>query len=171
MENMRLCQAGERIEVAHIINAAAAKYRGVIPDDCWHDPYMSEAELDAEVRAGVVFHGYVDGGRLLGVMGLQHVDDVRLIRHAYVRPEAQGRGIGGKLLRHLLDGDGGKVLVGTWTAASWAIGFYRRHGFTMVPHDCIESLLRRYWDVSNRQVESSVVLTGPGSGEGGECRS
>jgi GNAT superfamily N-acetyltransferase len=151
---IRRCGGDERAEILAIVNAAAEAYRDVIPADCWHEPYMPAAELDAEMAAGVAFWGYDDDGRLLGVMGIQPVRDVDLIRHAYVLPESQGRGVGGALLEHLLASATRRVLVGTWAAAEWAIRFYRRHGFEPAPQD----LLRTYWTIPDRQVETSVVL-------------
>jgi GNAT superfamily N-acetyltransferase len=155
---IRRCRDDEREAMTAIVNAAAEAYRGVIPADRWHEPYMSRAELDAEIAAGVAFWGYEDGGALIGVMGIQPVRDVVLIRHAYVAPAAQGRGIGGALLRHLLATVSGPVLVGTWAAAEWAIRFYVRHGFALVPRERVPQLLRAYWDIPERQVETSVVL-------------
>ncbi len=147
--------------MGRIINAAAEAYRGVIPDDCWHEPYMSAAELDAEIAAGVAFWGAADSaGALVGVMGIQPVLDVELIRHAYVDPARQGEGVGGALLQHLLDSARpGRLLVGTWAAATWAIAFYERHGFRLVTPAEKDELLARYWDISPRQVETSVVLS------------
>jgi len=146
-----------------IINDAAQAYRGVIPADRWHEPYMPEGELRREIEAGVVFWGWDEDGRLLGVMGLQDVDDVALIRHAYVVPAAQGRGLGGRLLEFLLANASRRVLVGTWAAATWAIGFYEKHGFTLVSAAEKERLLRKYWTIPDRQIETSVVLAGPGA--------
>jgi GNAT superfamily N-acetyltransferase len=155
---IRRCRDDEREAILGIVNAAAEAYRGVIPADRWHEPYMPRAELDAEIAAGVVFWGYEQDGALIGVMGIQPVRDVVLIRHAYVAPAAQGRGIGGALLRHLLATVSGAVLVGTWAAAEWAIRFYVRHGFALVPRERVPQLLRAYWDIPERQVETSVVL-------------
>jgi GNAT superfamily N-acetyltransferase len=152
--HIRRCRDGERAAVAAIVNAAAEAYRGVIPPDRWHDPYMPADQLDAEIAAGVAFWGYEADGVLLGVMGIQPVRDVELIRHAYVRPESQGRGVGGALLAHLLATATRPVLVGTWAAAEWAVRFYRRHGFEPAPQD----LLRTYWTIPERQIETSVVL-------------
>jgi GNAT superfamily N-acetyltransferase len=148
-----------------IVNAAAEAYRGVIPADRWHEPYMPADELAAEIAAGVAFSGYDDGGRLLGVMGIQPVGDVELIRHAYVRPEAQGRGVGAALLAHLRAHSDGELLVGTWTAAEWAIRFYERHGFTRYSPERSAELLHTYWQIPARQVETSVVLGSPARGE------
>jgi GNAT superfamily N-acetyltransferase len=147
-----------------IVNGAAEAYRGVIPDDCWHEPYMTSRELDAEIAAGVRFWVCELDGSLLGVMGVQPKADVDLIRHAYVRPGSQRRGIGGALLRHLQDMTERRVLVGTWAAADWAIDFYRRHGFELVTPQRKDELLRTYWDIPERQVETSVVLANPSFG-------
>ncbi len=136
-----------------IINDAAERYRGVIPDDRWHDPYFSAAYLASEIASGVRFLGYEAGGELLGVMGVQDVDDVTLIRHAYVSPRAQGAGIGGKLLRSLLAMTDMPVLIGTWADADWAIAFYEKHGFACVSAEEKTRLLRRYWNIPERQVE------------------
>jgi GNAT superfamily N-acetyltransferase len=137
-----------------IVNAAAEAYRGVIPADRWHDPYMPAGELDEEIAAGVRFWGCEADGELAGLMGIQAVRDVELIRHAFVEPARQGQGIGGALLEHLLRAATRPVLVGTWAAAGWAIRFYERHGFTRASQD----LLRTYWTIPERQVETSVVL-------------
>lgn len=144
-----------------IINAAAEAYRGKIPADCWHEPYMSTDELSAEVAAGVAFTGCEVDGVLAGVMGIQTVRNVDLIRHAYVLPVHQGAGVGSALISALHVRDGAQVLVGTWAAATWAIGFYERHGFGLVPEQVKAPLLRTYWTVSERQIETSVVLASP----------
>lgn len=156
---IRRCSADEAPVIRAIINAASQKYRGVIPDNCWHDPYFSEAELAAELAAGVVFWGVEADGELVGVMGVQPSRDVHLIRHAYVSPARQGSGIGGLLLRHLRERTPGAMLIGTWAAATWAIDFYLRHGFRLVPREKTAELLNRYWSISKRQTETSVVLT------------
>ena len=130
----------------------------MIPDDCWHEPYMPAEELADEMAASVEFWGYEDDGVLLGVMGIQAVREVALIRHAYVLPDSQGRGIGGALLAHLERSRTGRLLVGTWAAAHWAIRFYERHGFELVPREETADLLHAYWDIPARQVEVSVVL-------------
>ena len=119
-------------DIFTIVNDAAQAYKGVIPADRWHEPYMPLEELRDEIAAGVKFWGYADGGRLVGVMGMQPVKDVTLIRHAYVRTEKRNHGIGGKLLHHLLERIEGKILVGTWQAAGWAVRFYQKHGFQLV---------------------------------------
>jgi GNAT superfamily N-acetyltransferase len=148
----------ERDELLAIINEAAQVYRGVIPADRWHDPYFSAEYLESEIGAGVRFFGYEVDGELLGVMGVQDVDDVTLIRHAYVRPSAQREGVGGRLLRSLLAKTTAPVLIGTWADAYWAVAFYEKHGFTVVSPEEKTRLLRRYWDIPERQVETSVVL-------------
>ena len=158
---IRVCREDEREAIFEIVNRAAAVYRGVIPEDRWHEPYMPMDELEAEIAAGVEFWGFEDGGELLGVMGIQPVEDVYLIRHAYVRPQAQGRGVGGALLASLESRVTAQLLVGTWAAAAWAIRFYERHGFAAVPGARVASLLRRYWSIPERQVETSVVLAKP----------
>ncbi len=141
-----------------IINEAAEAYRGVIPADCWCEPYMPEEELRAEIAAGVDFFAYEADGGLLGVMGRQPLTEVTLIRHAYVRTRVQQQGLGAQLLSHLLRDVGAPVLVGTWAAAWWAIRFYEKHGFKLVTPAEKDRLLRRYWTISDRQVETSVVL-------------
>jgi GNAT superfamily N-acetyltransferase len=155
---IRRCRDDEREAILAIVNAAAEAYRGAIPPDRWHDPYMPAAELDAEIAAGVVFWGYEEDGELIGVMGVQDVGDVDLIRHAYVAPAAQRKGVGGALIRHLLRRASRRMLVGTWAAAGWAIAFYERHGFELLPRDEAAELLRRYWTIPERQIETSVVL-------------
>src|SRR4051812_11906631 len=132
-----------------------------IPADCWHEPYMPAAELDGEIAAGVTFWGYEAEGALLGVMGIQPVRDVDLIRHAYVLPPAQGQGVGTALLRHLRASSGRRMLIGTWAAAEWAIRFYRHHGFELVPAGQKKELLKEYWTVPERQIDPSVGLADP----------
>jgi N-acetylglutamate synthase-like GNAT family acetyltransferase len=156
-----------------VINEAAAAYRGVIPADRYHDPYMPATELRAEIDAGVVFWAWAEAGEILGVMGIQIVQDVTLIRHAYVRTAAQRRGIGARLLGHLRAQASRPLLVGTWADAAWAIRFYEKHGFALVTPEQKAALLRRYWTVPERQIETSVVLAERGwragagaSGEG-----
>ena len=158
---IRPCRDEERDALLEIVNAAAEAYRGVIPADRWREPYMPAAELDDEIGAGVVFWGYEDAGELVGVMGIQPVQDVVLIRHAYVRPADQGSGMGGALLEHLTRDATRQLLVGTWAAAEWAIRFYERHGFALVDRERIAPLLKRYWAIPERQVETSVVLARP----------
>jgi GNAT superfamily N-acetyltransferase len=155
---IRPCRDEERPAILSIVNAAAEVYRGVIPADRWHEPYMPAQELDAEIAAGVAFWGDERDGDLVGVMGIQPVRDVDLIRHAYVRPAAQGMGVGRALLDHLMARAEGPLLVGTWASATWAIRFYERNGFSLVSTARKNELLRDYWDIPERQVETSVVL-------------
>jgi GNAT superfamily N-acetyltransferase len=164
MPTIRPCRHDDRDAIFEIVNAAAEAYRGVIPADRWHDPYMPMAELEAEIAAGVAFWGYEADGALLGIMGIQPVRDVDLIRHAYVVPASQGRGIGGDLLEHLMRSATRRVLVGTWAAAEWAIRFYRRHGFQQVTAEQKDELLKTYWAIPERQIATSVVLARPAIG-------
>lgn len=156
---IRACTTADVEAIDEIINDAARAYRGNVPDDCLHDPYMSRAELLREIGDGVRFSGWDERGVLLGVMGLQDVQDVSLIRHAYVRSTAQGQGIGGKLLDRLIGESTRPLLVGTWAAAEWAIRLYERHGFTLTGPEEKDRLLAKYWKISDRQRETSVVLT------------
>ena len=158
MNTLRACGPDDVSTILAIVNAAAEAYRGVIPPDCFHDPYMPEDELRREIAAGVEFRGCESGGELIGVMGLQAVNDMALIRHAYVRPEAQGSGAGGALLAGLMRRTTRPVLVGTWADASWAIRFYERNGFVRIPDARAPGLFGRYWSISPRQVAVSVVL-------------
>jgi GNAT superfamily N-acetyltransferase len=161
MSRVRRCRDDERDEMLRIVNLAAEAYQGVIPADRWREPYMPTDELDEEIAAGVVFWGYESEGELLGVMGIQAVRDVDLIRHAYVMPGRQRGGVGSELLEHLVCLSTQRLLVGTWAAAEWAIGFYRRHGFELVTPAQKTALLRSYWRIPERQVETSVVLAKP----------
>ena len=171
MSNVRRCRDDERAAILAIVNAAAQAYRGVIPADRWHEPYMPAAELDAEFDAGVIFWGYEQDDALIGVMGLQAVRDVDLIRHAYVLPGRQRQGIGAALIAHLRAMNlramnlramsARRMLVGTWAAADWAVRFYRRHGFAMVSPERKTALLKAYWNIPERQIETSVVLSSP----------
>jgi N-acetylglutamate synthase-like GNAT family acetyltransferase len=155
---IRRCEQSDFEAMYALINDAAQVYRGVIPADRWQEPYMPREELQHEIDAGVEFWGYEEGGELLGVMGIQPVQDVTLIRHAYVRTAHQHRGIGSQLLRHLLAMTDRPTLIGTWAAAAWAVRFYERHGFRLVTLQEKERLLRKYWHIPERQVETSVVL-------------
>ena len=141
-----------------IVNEAAQAYRGVIPADRWHEPYMPRDELEHEIADGVVFWVAEEDGQLSGVMGIQDKGEVALVRHAYVIPTVQRKGVGTKLLRRVEALTDKPVLIGTWAAASWAIEFYRRNGFTVVTNADKDFLLRRYWSIPARQVETSVVL-------------
>jgi GNAT superfamily N-acetyltransferase len=155
---IRRCRDEDRAAVFDIVNQAAAAYRGIIPADRWHEPYMPREELDDEIAAGVVFWGHARDGRLTGVMGIQRVRDVQLIRHAYVLPAEQGSGVGRELIAYLAERADAPLLVGTWAAATWAIRFYERNGFGLVTPERKDELLRTYWDIPERQVETSVVL-------------
>jgi GNAT superfamily N-acetyltransferase len=161
MGTIRSCRPDDHAAILAIVNAAAEAYRGVIPPDCWHEPYFASSQLEREIEAGVAFWGYEADGVLIGAMGMQTVRDVDLIRHAYVLPTQQHRGIGGRLLEHLRGSTARRVLVGTWAAAEWAIRFYQRHGFELVSPAQKTSLLQTYWTVSARQIETSVVLANP----------
>jgi GNAT superfamily N-acetyltransferase len=151
----------ERAAILTIVNAAAEAYRGVIPADRWHDPYMTRRALDGEIESGVEFWGYESDGALVGVMGMQAVGDVTLIRHAYVSPRSQRRGVGSALLERLARSTTRRMLVGTWAAAEWAVNFYRRHGFELVSPERGAALLETYWRIPDRQIEASVVLANP----------
>jgi GNAT superfamily N-acetyltransferase len=167
MSPIRPCRRGEQAAILAIVNAAAEAYRGVIPADRWHEPYMDSGELARELADGVAFWGYEADGALIGVMGIQPVDDVDLIRHAYVLPGNQGTGIGRDLLVHLRALSARRMLVGTWAAAEWAIRFYRRNGFEQVSPERKTVLLQTYWNIPERQIETSVVLASPPLGDGG----
>lgn len=155
---IRKCELRDSETIYEIINDAAQAYKGIIPDDCWKEPYMSKEHLLQEIEAGVQFWGYLEDGQLIGVMGIQDVADVSLIRHAYVRTEKRNLGIGGKLIAHLKTLTNKPLLIGTWAAANWAIGFYEKHGFKVVSIEEKNSLLKKYWNISERQIETSVVL-------------
>ncbi|HEX2467130.1 MAG TPA: GNAT family N-acetyltransferase [Solirubrobacterales bacterium] len=161
MGAIRPCRGDDRTAILAIVNAAAEAYRGVIPADRWKEPYMPADELDAEIAAGVEFWGYEADGDLLGIVGIQPARDVDLIRHAYVLPASQGRGVGRALMRHVRRLSDRRMLVGTWAAAEWAIRFYERNGFKLVPPELTAQLLRTYWTIPDRQVETSVVLADP----------
>ena len=156
---IRLCTNQNFETIWTIVNDGAQAYKGIIPADRWTEPYMSKEKLEHEIADGVVFWGYEDAGELVGVMGIQAVQDVTLIRHAYVRTSHQKRGIGAELLSHLRGMASGPLLIGTWAAAVWAIRFYERNGFRMVNADEKNRLLKKYWTVPERQIETSVVLT------------
>lgn len=146
-------------DAVNVVNDAAQAYKGVIPADRWKEPYMPVSELKLEVESGVEFYGWKENGALIAVMGIQLVNDVTLIRHAYVLTAYQRRGIGEKLLKHLLRlARTSTALVGTWEAAYWAVRFYEKHGFTLVPKEEKDRLLRKYWNIPERQIETSVVL-------------
>jgi GNAT superfamily N-acetyltransferase len=158
MTPIRPCRDDERGAILAIVNAAAEAYRGVIPDDRWHEPYMDLRELDGEIAAGVAFWGHEADDALTGVMGIQPVGPFDLIRHAYVLPGSQGQGVGRALLAYLQRRSARPMLVGTWAAAEWAIRFYRNNGFELVSPERKTELLQTYWAIPERQVETSVVL-------------
>jgi GNAT superfamily N-acetyltransferase len=158
MRGIRICGDDERASMLAIVNAAAEAYRSVIPADCWHEPYMPRDELDHEIARGVMFWGYEEAGKLIGVMGLQPVRDVDLVRHAYVLPDRQRHGIGAALLKHVRRQSTRPMLIGTWAAAGWAIRFYQKHGFELVPPARKTALLQTYWSIPDRQAGASVVL-------------
>jgi len=155
---IRRCHETDFDMIWEIINDAARAYQGVIPEDRWKEPYMSRTELQHEISHGVEFWGFVENGVLTAVMGMQPVQDVTLIRHAYVRSDRQKLGIGGRLLSHLLSMAERPILIGTWADAAWAICFYQKHGFQLVSPEQKGLLLRRYWNIPERQIETSVVL-------------
>jgi N-acetylglutamate synthase-like GNAT family acetyltransferase len=155
---IRPCTEKDFDAVYTIINDAAIAYKGVIPPDCWHEPYMSTDYLRHELDSGVKFWGYEENKDLAGVMGIQDVQDVTLIRHAYVRTRYRNTGIGGKLLSYLTTLTSRPVLVGTWAAAVWAVRFYEKHGFRLVMPEEKDRLLKKYWSISERQIETSLVL-------------
>jgi N-acetylglutamate synthase-like GNAT family acetyltransferase len=144
--------------VYEIINDAAQAYKGIIPADRWHEPYMPQSELEEQIADGVRFTCYLEGDELLGVMGIQDKGEVNLIRHAYVSTQRRGGGIGGILLRELVEHSEKPILIGTWKAADWAIRFYEKHGFTRVSEEDKNRLLKTFWDIPERQIETSVVL-------------
>ncbi len=155
---IRPCNENDFDTILAIINDAAQAYCGVIPTNCFQVPYVPEEYLRHEIESGVRFFGWDEGGELVGVMGIQDVQDVTLIRHAYVRTANRNGGIGGKLLGELRKLTARTVLIGTWAAATWAIRFYEKHGFRMVTPEEKDRLLKKYWSISERQVETSVVL-------------
>ena len=158
---IRKCNESDLKAIFEIINDAAVAYKGVIPDDRWHEPYMPVDEIREAIKEGVVFWGFEHEGRLAGVMGIQNKTEVVLIRHAYVNTRLRRQGIGAKLLRHLEGLTDKPILVGTWKAAHWAIAFYRKNGYRLVSDKEKDRLLRKYWSIPDRQVETSVVLAKP----------
>jgi GNAT superfamily N-acetyltransferase len=156
---IRPCTDADTGRIFAIINDGAQAYKGIIPVDCWHEPYMPMAELQHELQAGVEFWGYQgNGGELAGVMGIQHVRDVTLIRHAYVRTVDRQQGIGTQLLAHLSSLTSRPILIGTWADATWAVAFYQKHGFRLLTPQEKNRLLKLYWTIPQRQIETSVVL-------------
>ena len=158
---IRTCTGQDFGTICLIINDAAHAYKGVIPADRWHEPYMPKVELRAAINDGVEFWGFEMNGALVGVMGVQSVQDVTLVRHAYVRTSHRRHGIGGLLLQYLLARIKTPTLIGTWAAADWAIRFYQKHGFRLVTPEDKDRLLPKYWGVPQRQIETSVVLGDP----------
>ncbi len=153
---IRKCQAGDTERLYFIINEAAKGYEGAIPADCYHQPYMTMDELEREMKR-MTFFGWEEKGELVGVMGFEPIKDVILIRHAYVLPQWQKQGIGSKLLGHLKSlVTTSRLLVGTWADAYWAIDLYQKHSFSLLPNK--DELLKTYWDIPQRQIETSVVL-------------
>lgn len=151
--------AADLSNILNVVNEAAIAYKGEIPEDRWKEPYMTAEELMQEIEIGVQFYGYQESDEVVGVMGIQSVNGVTLIRHAYVLPNYQRKGLGEKLLNHLLGlAKTSKVYVGTWTAAYWAIKFYHKHGFELVSTQEKNELLKKYWNIPERQIETSVVL-------------
>ena len=155
---IRKCKEGDFDAIYFIINDAAVAYKGIIPIDRWKEPYMSREELAGQINEGIVFWGYEKDSELIGVMGIQHVKDVTLIRHAYVRTASQNQGIGSKLLTALRSKTSRPVLIGTWAAAHWAVRFYEKRGFRLVSSEEKDRLLKAYWSIPERQIETSVVL-------------
>ena len=159
METIRELLSSDFDSILEIVNDAAQAYRGVIPEDRGREPYMSAEELREEIDAGVKFYGWVEDRRLVGVMGIQPVKDTTLIRHSYVLKKYQGRGIGRKLLEHLISiAVTSEILVGKWKSASWAIRFYEKNGFKLTSDKEKDRLLRKYWRIPDRQISTSVVL-------------
>jgi len=155
---IRACTPTDFDDMFDIINDAAQAYRGIIPEDRWHEPYMPKSELQHEIDDGVVFWGYEDSGMLIGVMGIQDKGDVDLIRHAYVRTNRRKQGVGTTLLHYLESRSVKPLLIGTWTDAVWAVRFYQKNGYRLLEKDEKNRLLRKYWSIPERQVETSVVL-------------
>ncbi|MBN2150312.1 MAG: GNAT family N-acetyltransferase [Candidatus Lokiarchaeota archaeon] len=160
---IRKCTGADFDSILDVINDSAIAYKGHIPEDCWHEPYMTREYLQNEIDARVEFWAYEEGGLIVGVMGIQDVQDVTLFRHAYVRTASRNRGVGGKLIERLGGLASRPVLVGTWKAATWAIRFYEKHGFRLVDEETKDALLKKYWTIPERQVDTSVVLVQQGS--------
>ena len=152
------CEQKDFNEIYEIINDAATAYKGIIPIDRWHEPYMTHEELNKQIDEGIQFWGYTEDGKIIGVMGIQFKQDVTLIRHAYVRTTERNKGIGSKLLEHLYSISTTPVLIGTWADAKWAIEFYQKHGFRLLLKKEKDKLLNKYWTIPVRQIETSVVL-------------
>jgi N-acetylglutamate synthase-like GNAT family acetyltransferase len=157
---IRKCTEADFETVFEIINDAAEAYKGIIPGDRWHEPYMSREQLKQESDAGVSFWGFEEDGALIGVMGMQDKGDVTLIRHAYVKSQKRNHGVGSRLLQFLESTTEKPILIGTWADATWAVAFYQKYGYRLVSTEEKNQLLRKYWRIPERQVESSVVLAG-----------
>jgi N-acetylglutamate synthase-like GNAT family acetyltransferase len=155
---IRQCRDSDFKAIYQVINEAAQVYKGILSGDWWTEPYMPQGELQKELGNGVNFWGYEKDGKLVGVMGIQSVQDVTLIRHAYVRTANQNKGVGGKLLATLRQQTTRPILVGTWAGAVWAVSFYENHGFRLISQGEKDQLLRKYWSIPERQIENSVVL-------------
>lgn len=155
---IRPCSENDFEKIYEVINESSKIYKGVIPSDLWKEPYMSKEELEKEIKSGVKFWVYEENNKIIGVMGIQNIRDVTLIRHAYILSGERRKGIGSKLLMFLLNQTVRPVLIGTWKDATWAISFYEKHGFKLVEPDEKDRLLKMYWSISQRQIESSVVL-------------
>ena len=155
---IRKATDGDFEAIFEIINDAAVAYKGVIPTDRWHEPYMTREELKAQIDDGVRFSCYIHDHEVIGVMGIQDKTDVMLIRHAYVRTRQRSKGVGTLLLRELIRDATKPILIGTWKAASWAISFYEKNGFCLVEEEEKNRLLKKYWAIPDRQIETSVVL-------------
>jgi GNAT superfamily N-acetyltransferase len=158
---IRLCAQTDLSSVLAIVNDGAPAYKGSIPVHSWHEPYMRMADLKREIRDGVRFWAYEAGGSLVGVMGIQDRGDVDLIRHAYVMTSEQKKGIGTLLLKHLEATTPKAILIGTWEAATWAISFYQKSGYRLLPREDANLLLVKYWSIPDRQLQTSVVLASP----------
>lgn len=158
MTAIRPCRDEDVPRIFSIINDAAQAYKGAIPPDCWHEPYMGLDALKREIREGVAFWGYESGGQLVAVMGIQDRGEVTLIRHAYVQTAQRRKGIGETLLKCLEHMTAKPILIGTWSAAAWALRFYEKNGYRVLSRSEIERLLRKYWSISERQIETSIVL-------------
>jgi N-acetylglutamate synthase-like GNAT family acetyltransferase len=159
---IRKCTDSDIEVILEIINDAAQAYKGVIPVDCWHEPYMSREELKQEIENQVCFWGYEDEDTLMGVMGIQDKGEVALIRHAYVRSNRRNQGIGTRLLRFLESETEKQILIGTWADTTWAIAFYKKNGYRLLSAEEKDRLLRKYWTIPERQMVTSVVLAHKG---------
>ncbi|RJQ79504.1 MAG: N-acetyltransferase [Desulfobacteraceae bacterium] len=158
---LRPCEPNDFEDIYTIINDGAQAYKGVIPADRWHDPYMSRPDLEGEIQDNVLFWGIEQRGRLTAVMGIQDKGEVNLIRHAYVRTQCHRQGLGSRLLTCLAGMTAKPILIGTWADARWAVSFYQKHGYVLLEEEEKERVLKKYWRIPPRQVETSVVLADP----------